>query len=184
VGALQIEFPAATRDQSSGLEVGSGCQALDGDQVLALARARHLQTQEPDGSWRNDPNSDLSRMARQRAVLIAALRGLQGESLNPLRVDQLVGAVADRVVVDAEFSLAQLASTVSWLHDLPTEAITQGAVPVRAHTTPDGASVLLPVEGFEAYVRSLLDDEVEPPSIVPSDGGFDGASVDPLIAPC
>lgn len=175
VGGLQIEFPAATRDQHSGLEVGSGCQALDGDQVLALTRARHLQTQEPDGSWRNDPNSDLSRTARQRTVLVAALRGLQGESLNPLRVDQLVGAVADHVAVDDEFSLVQLAGIVSWLHDLPVGAITQGAVPVSGHTTPDGASVLLPVEGFERDVRSLLD-EVEPPSIDPSDGGLDGAS--------
>lgn len=184
VGGLQIDFPAATRDQSSGLDVEAGCQALDGDQVLALARARHLQTQEPDGSWHDDRSSDIGRMARQRTVLLAALRGLQGESLNPLRVDQLVGAVADHVVVDAEFSLAQLARTVSWLHGLPAGAIHQGAVPVRAYTTPERSSVLVPVDGFQGYVQSLLDDEVEPASVLRQDGEVDGTSVDPLIAPC
>ncbi len=42
-----------------------GCNTLDGTQALAFARSRHYET-FTNGKWREDPSSDLGRIAASR----------------------------------------------------------------------------------------------------------------------
>lgn len=63
LGGVPMYFPEAVKDKASGLNVPAGCRLLEGDQALALARARK---QVGDGS-------DISRIGRQQELVTAML---------------------------------------------------------------------------------------------------------------
>ena len=50
LGGVTIDFPYASRDAQSGLDVEAGRQKLDGEMAVAYARSRHMQIYK-DGKW-------------------------------------------------------------------------------------------------------------------------------------
>ena len=82
---VRVDLPI--RDRSTGLDLGAGCQVLDGDQALAYVRARHLQDLPGDpNSWRNDPTGDLGRIVRTQALVDRRL-----DPVRPPRPDRPAG---------------------------------------------------------------------------------------------
>lgn len=66
LGGVQMCFKEDVSDRDSGLNVTAGCHNLDGDQALAIARARHNLG---DGS-------DISRIGRQQELVFQIIKKL------------------------------------------------------------------------------------------------------------
>ncbi len=96
VGGVPMLVPNRVRDSFSGLVLDTtGCTRFDGNQALALVRARHLE--QWDGARWIDVSgaSDLDRIGRQQQFLGAlAARARQAVGDDPTRAI----AVSDRVV--------------------------------------------------------------------------------------
>ena len=102
VGGLSFQFPYPVRDRQSGFVIEEpGCHTLDGQELLALVRSRHLETEITPGNWEADRGYDLSRMSRQEIVAMSALAAFSRLDLSdPMAVDRFVDAVVDNVELD------------------------------------------------------------------------------------
>jgi polyisoprenyl-teichoic acid--peptidoglycan teichoic acid transferase len=107
LGGVRLDFPYPAADALSGLHITrAGCQRLDGDQALALARSRHYRYSK-DGRWYTDPLSDLGRIQRQQTFLRVVLATAIAKGLtNPVRANQFVGAVVHDLTKDRGLSEA------------------------------------------------------------------------------
>lgn len=195
VGGVDVNVAVPVRDQNSGLDLGVGCQTLDGAQALSLTRSRYFQIFGANGTWQSDPMSDVSRMARQRTLLLVALREVQAQSLDPFHVDGLVETLLANSQVDQTYSLGDLAATLRFVHGVPLDTIDQGMVPASG-ATRGGASVLVAPENAKEIVSSILegreasnDDggtKAHDPAVIPADPIDPTSPFDPaqLIRPC
>lgn len=98
LGGIELAVDVPLVDQHSGLVLQpSPCATLDGETTLALLRARHV-----DGS------GDMGRMARNRAVLSAAVAELADVGLDPVDLDRLSRILAEHATVDDELTSARM----------------------------------------------------------------------------
>jgi LCP family protein required for cell wall assembly len=107
---ITICFPAPERDSYSGLNITQpGCQNLDPNTALAYVRARHLETQQPNGRWTYDPTSDFGRMQRQQEFIKQVANKAQTMGLgNPLHINSVLQAVPDAFAVDSRLTFSQM----------------------------------------------------------------------------
>jgi LCP family protein required for cell wall assembly len=172
VGGLSLDFPAPVRDGQTGLDLPAGCTTLDGDQLLAVARSRHLRYFE-DGRWKQDGTSDLGRMLRQQAIGVALLRQLTEVDLSsPLEVDRLLDATVREITVDSATTRDDLLGLFRAI---------EGSTPVAlrypvSDLVHEGAAVLELGPGADRVTAAFLDvDEPQPPSAPTAPAG-DGRS--------
>jgi polyisoprenyl-teichoic acid--peptidoglycan teichoic acid transferase len=170
LGGVDLRFPRPVRDSNhghnqSGLEVPrAGCQHLDGDQALALARSRYYQYRGADGRWHDDPGFDLGRIRRQQVLLRAmARRALARRLANPVRANAFIGSLVHSLTVDDALTVGQAVALARQFRafdpgrlgaaTLPTEpALRQGATVLRpgdpafqqARGRPGWEQILLP----------------------------------------
>lgn len=153
VGGLRFGFDHPTRDRMTGLEVTeAGCQALDGMQLLALARARHLEVEVAPGMWVSDRTSDFGRMARQHQVALAGLAAFgRLDPADPVGIDRFVDALVDNAVVDPNITGEGM---IDLFRDLAGSRLEPVWLPVEEWTAPGGAQVLIPADdgSFQAVV--------------------------------
>jgi LCP family protein required for cell wall assembly len=98
LGGIELAIDVPLIDRDSGLVLQpSPCATLDGETTLALLRARHV-----DG-W-----GDMGRMARNRAVLAAAVAELADVGPDPAELDRLSRILADHATLDAELTTARM----------------------------------------------------------------------------
>jgi LCP family protein required for cell wall assembly len=111
IGGVTVNFPEPARDLKTGFEVLTpGCNTLDGTQALAFARSRYYET-FTNGKWRQDPSSDLGRIARQQDFLKQAFaKALATASSNPLAANQLISAALNDIKIDKTLDLFGLAN--------------------------------------------------------------------------
>ena len=107
LGGIHEDFPERVYDLESGLNIQTtGCVALNGAQALALVRARHLQyappgTTSPVVDWPYDPESDLSRIARDHVFLrVLASTAISQGLTNPLKLNAFLGAIINQLIMD------------------------------------------------------------------------------------
>jgi LCP family protein required for cell wall assembly len=130
VGGVEVSVPAPVRDTHTGLLLDeTGCVRLDGDQALALVRARHLEVTDESGTWRPGIFADLERTATQRAVLVAALADVAGRT-DPVSVDRLAGWLRDHVAVDDDLGLRELTGLIRAALAVDPAAVETAIVPV------------------------------------------------------
>ena len=101
LGGVRLDFPYPATDAYSGLHITrTGCQRLDGEQALSVARARHYRYLK-DGRWQADPLSDLGRIQRQQTFLRVVLKTAIAKGLtNPVRANQFIGQVVHDLTKD------------------------------------------------------------------------------------
>lgn len=110
LGGIPAYFTNPVRDANTGLMVKeTGCQVLGRDQALAYARARHLEFQEPDGTWQTDPRGDLGRIPRQQQFAKVLIHKALGNGIrNPGKALGVANSVIDVVKIDQQLSVQQL----------------------------------------------------------------------------
>ncbi len=110
VGGISMNVPYPIRDCSedgcyndnSGLDITTtGCQVLNGNQVLALARSRYFEYDDPaEGGWNGDPTSDLGRIVRQNEIIEALMSKVES-TYDPLTLRSFLDSVVHDITVDS-----------------------------------------------------------------------------------
>lgn len=176
VGGLRLSFPNAVRDQHTGFTAAAGCSDMDGTQLLALARSRHLDYLE-DGTWRRDPTSDLGRMERQQAIGAAMLAQLtEVDASDPKALDRLLDAAVDELAIDEQTSPKELLGLFRGIEGSEYQAL---RYPVADHLTDGGAQVLLLGDQAAGVTAAFLGvDEPQLPR-TPDSATTSGTGADP-----
>ncbi len=110
IGGIEMYFPYAARDSSSGLNVEAGEQVLDGETALAYARSRKYQEYQ-NGSWVSVDADDIGRTQRQQEVVRAIMSALKTPG-SITEAGDIANSLARHMTIDgflAEASVAQLA---------------------------------------------------------------------------
>lgn len=143
IGGVSVPFDRPVRDTHTGLAIASpGCVRLDGSTALAYVRSRHLEELADDGTWHEDPRSDLSRIDRQQDFVRRTLDAVLAEGLaDPTVLQSLLTAVQDQIVVDDGLTLARLLDLAGSLAALDAP-IAGFQLPVSGRTVA-GQSVLV-----------------------------------------
>jgi LCP family protein required for cell wall assembly len=138
LGDVKMYFPMPVYDAESSLYIPTaGCRELTGFQALAVVRARHLQYKPPGVTthdrqdWPHDPQSDLSRILRDHEFLRVLASAVSAKGLSdPLTDNDLLGAVAPQLEVDASFSLGDMLGTILAFHGVNPDTAPQQTLPV------------------------------------------------------
>ena len=100
IGGISVDLPIDVKDDYSGADLDAGEQTLNGEQALALARARHAYDNYGDG--------DVFRAANQRMVIAAIVKKVLTLDLGSMTsaISQLASGVTTDVNVSDILSLA------------------------------------------------------------------------------
>ena len=136
LGGIRVDFPYPSRDMDntghnlSGLDIRRpGCQRLNGNQALALARSRDFSYLK-NGRWQWDPNGDLGRVRRQQAFLQGVLKkGLSEGLTNPLKANRFIGAVVGDLTKDKDLRLSEIVGTAARFRSFSPSAMQTYTVP-------------------------------------------------------
>jgi LCP family protein required for cell wall assembly len=140
LGGIEMSFPYAARDVSSGLEVSAGTQVVDGDTALAYARSRKYQENQ-NGNWVSVDANDLGRTERQQEVVRAILTELKTPA-SIAEAGQIAGALAEHMTIDASLADASVAGLAWDFRSVLTGNIDGRTLPVYGDSV-GGASVVL-----------------------------------------
>lgn len=185
IGGVEMRVDTAMRDTATGLLLDeAGCVTLDGEQALALVRSRRIEVLAPDGTWQRDPYADLRRIATQRAVVAAALSGLDRLGWSPGEVSDQVEWAVDHMTVDAGLSLEEMVRLASSAAALGPDDVAGATLPVVLYPADANRLAADPVAGPAAVAAFVAGDPL-PPSAPDGTGGPPSvAPVDPVVAPC
>lgn len=155
IGGLSFSFPVEVKDQG-GLHVAAGCHRYDGQELLALGRARHLKYLDAgSGSWMSlDNTSDLGRAERAQAIgtsLVARLAEI--DAGDPAELYRLLDAVGDHVVLDAGTSSEEL---VALFRAVSGSTVVPIRLPVDDAVRGGAAVLVVDPAGQAAQVEQFL----------------------------
>jgi LCP family protein required for cell wall assembly len=156
VDGVPMYFSTAMVDDNSGLWIETpGCTTLDGEQALALARARHLEYYDTDDDdWDTDPTGDLGRITRQQELIRRSLDRAVGYDLaNPAHLNDLVNVGVENVSIDEDLGVTDLIGLAGRFATFSGDQLDAYSLPVTDLTTAGGAMVL---ELDEAAGEDLL----------------------------
>jgi LCP family protein required for cell wall assembly len=141
----------ATGNIGSGLELKKGTNVLDGEQALALVRARHIGN-----------GSDLSRIDRQHQFMSAVIRQATSSGLvtDPLKLYDVLAKVAQSLTVDPGLSGDSLKTFLLSLGGLKPAAIRFYTVPNVGRS--DHATVSWVQSGAKAMWSAMIHDTPYP----------------------
>ncbi len=169
LGGIRLAFPYPAADAYSGLHVTrSGCQRLNGEQALSVARSRHYQYFK-DGRWQADPLSDLGRIQRQQTFLrVVAQTGIARGLTNPVRANQFVGAVVHDLTKDSALSVSDAVALARQFRSFDPGQLANQTLPVVVanHYQSFGDVLLIKQPDATRAVASFLDQP--PPTTTPS----------------
>ena len=187
IGGVTLYFDRGLRDEAAGLYIYDlGCVTLDGETALAYARSRKAEYDTEDG-WVRDPQSDLSRIARQQTLMTEALATALAEAdSNPLRLRELIDIGAANVSIDGGLGLGDIRELADRFSDLDPQAFRTVALPVVPRPGDEDATVVVDEVTAEPVLDVFRGDdpaeEVEVPEVDPADVTVDvrnGTTADP-----
>lgn len=191
VGGISLDFPYPARDDdegnnNSGLQITRpGCQSLNGNAALALARSRFYQYYE-NGSWHPDLSSDLGRIERQN-IVISAIVDKAKSDLNPIDLNRVLGAVVGDIVKDPDLSGNALVSLATRYHAFSGSNLQTWTLPTAGVKTNDYGDVEVVQEPqAQQTIEQFLGTSVTLPITTPplsGNGDPQAAFVAPSSAP-
>jgi LCP family protein required for cell wall assembly len=144
VGGINLNFPYPVRDDDNGnnnanLEIPhAGCQTLNGNTALALARSRFYQYEVRPGVWYADGSGDLGRIQRQNVIIKAVIDKARGSD-NPLTLNAFLGSVVHDVTIDQNMSNSDLLSLAQTYHAFSGSSLQTATLPtVGAYSSVGG----------------------------------------------
>jgi LCP family protein required for cell wall assembly len=148
-GGTELCFWYVTRDKNTGLDAQPGCHIADGVEALQYARSRHFE-EFRDGSWREDPTSDLGRIKRQQDFIDrTATAVIERVQSDPFVASELIDAASRAVRMDPGLDPVKAAGT---LRKAFATGVNKYTLPVTG-VTEDGNAVLV----LDAGAEPILD---------------------------
>jgi LCP family protein required for cell wall assembly len=160
LGGVTIDFPYATRDAKSGLDVEAGKQRLDGEMAVAYARSRHTQIHK-DGSWQSGSGGDIARTQRQQEIMVRLFDQVTSPS-SAFNLPGFLPTLADNITADETLSLGLIAELGRSGLTLRSGDIERATLPVKNHEGSDGRSYVIPTEDAGAVIAAFLTGAVYP----------------------
>lgn len=152
LGPVTVCLNHAVQDSYSGIDLPAGVSTLNAQQALAFVRQRH-----------GLPDGDLDREARQQYFLsLEAKQVLSADTLlNPVKVQQLIGAISSSLETDQGFSFLSFAEEV---RDLRAGSIRSATIPILGTPTitVNGAPLSI-VQVNEAAMPAFIASVTGPP---------------------
>ena len=145
LGGINLDFRYPVRDDNDGInESGlnittTGCQPLNGDQVISLSRSRYYQYYQ-DGEWQMDPGYDLSRIQRQDTIIEAMIKKAHA-TYNPLKIQSLISSVASDIEVDKSMTPSMLYDLAERYHAFSSSSLQTFTLPTLGEETSYGSDV-------------------------------------------
>ncbi|HVA02123.1 MAG TPA: LCP family protein [Acidimicrobiales bacterium] len=146
VGGINLNFPYPVRDNdqgnnNSGLDIThAGCQTLDGNMALALARSRYYEYEVRRGYWEYDGSGDLGRIQRQN-VIIEAVIDKAKSSYNPLTVNAFLGSIVHDITKDDAMSTSMMLSLAQRYHAFSGSALETFTIPTLGASSSVAGSI-------------------------------------------
>lgn len=145
VGGVDVCLNEPVEEEQSGADFEAGVQTISGNDALAFVRQRH-----------GLPRGDLDRVVRQQAFMAGLVNKVlsAGTLTNPDRINSLLGAVGNSVVIDQDWDLLGFGEQMSELSGGEVEFQT---MPVEsAHMdTLEGSAVQVDPTRIRRFFREL-----------------------------
>jgi LCP family protein required for cell wall assembly len=157
VGGVQVCLKAPVHDRFSGANFPAGPQLISGPDALAFVRQRH-----------GLPRGDLDRIVRQQAYMasLASKVLTAGTLANPHRINQLINATQQSLVLDEGFDVLDFATRMQGLAAGNMVFVT---VPVLGDGDSESDGSVLKVD--LGAVRTFVAQAIEAPSATDSKPG-------------
>jgi LCP family protein required for cell wall assembly len=178
VGGINMNFNYPVRDCSdqgcgidnSGLKITTtGCQTLNGDQTLALARSRYFQYDDPaQGGWNGDPTSDIGRIERQNLIIDALISKVES-TYNPLTLKSFLDSVVNDITVDKNLGPTQVFDLASHYHAFSPSRLKTFTLPTTSADNFGGAVQLVQEPEAQQMLTQFLGTAPDAPSTPPLD---------------
>lgn len=151
MGGLTMTFDGPVVDNGKTIIARGGTQLIDGDQALALARARRVA---------GDPTGDLGRIGRQQQLLAAMLAQVSSGGLitDPARLNRVLQTVIDNSATD-NVTVADLMDLALSVKGSESSVVHDFTLPTVPDTDTDG---LLAAATMPAYLDALVADQPLP----------------------
>lgn len=147
VGGVQVCLKAPVHDRFSGANFPAGPQLLAGPDALAFVRQRH-----------GLPRGDLDRIVRQQVYMASLANKVltAGTLANPSRINQLISATQQFLVLDEGFDVLDFATRMQGLVAGNMMFLT---VPVvgDSDSESDGAVLKVDPDGVRAFVAQAIE---------------------------
>jgi LCP family protein required for cell wall assembly len=162
VGGIRLNFPYPVRDDddgnnNAGLSIPqAGCQTLNGNTALALARSRFYQYEVRPGYWEADGSGDLGRIQRQN-VIIEAVIDKARSSDNPLTLNAFLGSAVHDVTVDQNLSGTDLLNLAQKYHAFSGSSLQTATIPTTgAYSSAAGDVQVVQEPAAEQTIAQFL----------------------------
>jgi LCP family protein required for cell wall assembly len=147
VGGVEVCLRAPVHDKFSGANFPAGPQLISGPDALAFVRQRH-----------GLPRGDLDRIVRQQAYLASLANKVltAGTLANPSRVNQLINATQQSLVLDEGFDVLDFAAR---MQGLAAGNMVFETVPVLGDgdSESDGSVLKVDPEAVRTFVAQAID---------------------------
>lgn len=147
VGGVQVCLKAPVHDRFSGANFPAGPQMISGPDALAFVRQRH-----------GLPRGDLDRIVRQQAYMASLAHKVltAGTMANPSRINQLINATQQSLVLDDGFDVLDFAAR---MQGLAAGNVVFETVPVLGDgvSESDGAVLNVDPDAVRAFIGQAID---------------------------
>jgi LCP family protein required for cell wall assembly len=147
VGGVQVCLKAPVHDRFSGANFPAGLQLISGPDALAFVRQRH-----------GLPRGDLDRIVRQQAYMASLAHKVltAGTMANPSRINQLINATQQSLVLDDGFDVLDFAAR---MQGLAAGNVVFETVPVLGDgaSESDGAVLNVDPDAVRTFIGQAID---------------------------
>ncbi|MGH3384638.1 MAG: LCP family protein [Nocardioidaceae bacterium] len=151
IGGVEVEIPESFT--SEGRTWTAGTERLEGKRALDYVRTRY-----------GLPNGDFDRIKRQQNFLRATMEkaASQGTLTNPVKLKNLLGAIADNTTVDSGFSTGTMRDLATDLRSIRGDDFVYLTAPFGGYDDVPGVGSVVLLDGPEskALWKALRDDDM------------------------
>jgi LCP family protein required for cell wall assembly len=183
VGGINMDVPFPIRDNddgnnNSGLDITTtGCQTLNGNQVLALARSRYFEYDDPaEGGWTYDPSSDLGRIQRQDEIIEALIEKVES-TYDPLTLRSFLDSVVHDISIDQSLGLGEIYDLADRYHAFSSSRLVTLTLPTVAAQNYGGDIQVVEEPQAQQMLTQFLGTAPNTPTTPPLDQNDDPIAV-------
>jgi LCP family protein required for cell wall assembly len=183
VGGVNMDVPFPVRDNddgnnNSGLDITTtGCQTLNGNQVLALARSRYFEYDDPaEGGWNYDPSSDLGRIQRQDEIIEALMQKVES-TYDPLTLRSFLDSVVHDISIDQSLGLGEIYDLADRYHAFSSSSLVTLTLPTVAAQNYGGDIQVVEEPQAQQMLTQFLGTAPNTPTTPPLDQNDDPITV-------